>query len=446
MRLKFFPAIVLLVLSSGIGQAQSLTLADCINTSLQNNPTMRIARENIEKSKASMNEATSLGMPKLAIQGVYTRVDKVPVADFNGNSIKLGTQDSKIADLVLTQPIDIFSIVKTGRRVAKLSKSSAQLDLDQTTNDVTLDTKTAFFNVLRAQAFRKVQEDTVAQLDAHLKDAQLHYDAGTIARFDVLRAETELANARQGLIASRNGVEMAKSSLNNVMGRPVATQFDLAEPENPGFPKFELAACTDAACNGRPEILRAKTQVEMADQTRKITSLAGKPRFNLQWDYNRNFNATVFNPRSTSWTAYLTTNISVFDGGATRAAVDKASSDAANARSLQDQLIQAVTLDAQQSYLSLNESRDRIQVAEKGLEQAKEAMRLAQVRYAGGVSTQLEVLDARAALTQAETNHVNAQFDYQIALARLERAVGGKEQFAGLLAKETRGGGDAETR
>jgi outer membrane protein len=439
MRQKFYLTVAVLALTAGIGRAQSLTLADCINASLQNNPTMRIARENIDKSKASIDEATALGMPKLNIQGVYTRVDKVPVADFNGNSIELGTQDSKAADLILTQPIDVFSIVKTGRRVAKLSKSSAQYDLDQATNDVTLDTKTAFFNVLRAQEFQKVQEDAVSQLEAHLKDAQLHYEAGTIARFDVLRAETELANAKQGLIAGRNGVQLAKSALNNVMGQPVATLIDVVEPEKPVFPKIELAACTDAACNWRPEVLKSKTQVRMADQTRKITSLAGKPRFNLQWDYNRNFNSTIFNPRDHGWTAYLTTNISVFDGGATRAAVDRASSDADNARSMQQQVTQGVTLDAQQAYLNLNESRDRIQVAEKGLEQAKEAMRLAQVRYQGGVSTQLEVLDAQAALTLAETNHVNATYDYQTALANLERAVGGKEQFAGLLAKATGG-------
>ena len=446
MRNRFCMAIMLALLSAGVGRADSLTLADSVNTALANNPIMKIARENIEKSKATIDEATSLGMPKLSIQGVYTRLDQVPVADFNGNSIELGKQDSRIADLVLTQPIDVFSIVKTGRQIAKLSKSSTQYDLDQATNDVTLNTKTAFFNVLRAQAFQKVQEDTVYQLDAHLKDAQLHYDAGTIARFDVLRAETELANARQGLIASRNGVELAKSALNNVTGKPLTTLIELVEPADPGFPTIELAACTDAACRWRPEVLSANTRVRMADQTKRVTNLAGKPRFNLQWDYNRNFDATLFNPRENSWKAYLTTSISVFDGGATKAAVDMASSDAANARSAQQQITDAVTLDVQQSYLSLNESEDRIQVAEKGLEQAKEAMRLAQVRYQGGVSTQLEVLDARAALTQAETNHVNAQFDYQIALAKLERAVGGKEQFAGLLAKETRGGGDAETR
>ena len=441
MRHKFFISIALIALASGICRAESITLADCINTALENNPMMRIARENIDKSKAIIDEATSLGMPKLTIQGVYTRVDQVPVADFNGNSIKLGTQDSKIADLVLTQPIDIFSLVKTGRRVAKLSKSSAQYDLDQATNDVTLETKTAFFSVLRAQAFQKVQEDTVAQLEAHLKDAQLHYDAGTIARFDVLRAETELANARQGLIAGQNGVELAKSALNNVMGRPVATLIDLVEPESPGSPKIELAACTDAASRSRPEVLRANTQVRMADETRKLAVLSGRPRFNLLWDYNRNFDATIFNPRPSSWRALVTTSISVFDGGMTKATVDQASSDADNARSLQQQVTQAVTLDTQQAYLNVNESRNRIQVAETALDQAREAMRLAQVRYQGEVSTQLEVLDARAALTQAETNHVNAKFDYQLALAELERAVGGKEQFAQLLTSQKKEAG-----
>ncbi len=109
--------------------------------------------------------------------------------------MELGSLDNRSADLALVQPIDIFGIVKTGRRVAKLSRSSAQHELDQATNDVTLETKIAFYDVLRAQEFLKVQEDTIAQLAAHLKDAQAHYGAGTIARFDVLRAETQLANS-----------------------------------------------------------------------------------------------------------------------------------------------------------------------------------------------------------------------------------------------------------
>lgn len=413
--------------------AEKLTLTESIDIALENNPTVHIARENMRKAAAVIDEATALGMPKLSLDGTYERVDEVPVAQFGDRTVELGRLESRTADLALVQPIDIFGVVKTGRKAAKFSKSSARYEFDQATNDVTLETKEAFYNVLRAQEFLKVEEDTIAQLEAHLKDAQLHYAAGTAAKFDVLRAETQLANARQGLITAQNGVELAKAAFNNVLGRPLDISVELVEPQRPQFVDLNLQSCIESASRWRPELLRADSLVSMSDTMTKVIRLSSKPRFNFRWAYNRNFDVSIFNPRDSSWRAFFTTSFSIYDGGAARASVDKAASDANNARSAREQVVQGVTLDAKQSYLSLKESRERILAAEKGLEQAKESMRLAQVRYGGGVAIQIEVFDAQAALTLAQTNHVNALYDYQVALARLERAVGGEEQLAELI-------------
>ncbi|HUV03712.1 MAG TPA: TolC family protein [Armatimonadota bacterium] len=427
---------VVLLLAAGAAHAEKLTLAESISIALKNNPAVLIAKESVRKADASIAEATAAGMPKLTVEGTYERVDEVPIATIGDRSIELGNLYTRTADLELAQPIDVFGVVSLGRKAAVAQKSSFRHGYDGQVNDTTLDTKVAFYSVLRAQKFLKVEEDTIAQLEAHLKDAQAHYAAGTIAKFDVLRAETELANARQGLITAQNGVELAKAAFNSVLGRPLDTAVDLFEPEMPGFVDVELAACTDSASRLRPEVLQANMVVEVSHRTTKIARLLGKPRFNLRWAYNRNLDVTMFNPRESSWRAFLTSSISLFDGGATRAQVDRAISDTNDAKLTRQQVIDGVTLDAKQSYLNLNEGQERIRAAEKGLEQARESMRLAQARYKGGVSTQIEVLDAQAALTLAETNYVNAQYDYQVALAKLERAVGGATQMARLIGNE----------
>jgi outer membrane protein TolC len=158
-------------------------------------------------------------MPKVSLEGTYQRVDSVPKVSFGDTDINLGSLDNRSADLVLVQPIDVFGAINTARRTARSSRSISEHEYDRQRNDTILDTKLAFYSVLRAQKFLKVQEDTIAQLEAHVKDAETHYAAGTIAKFDVLRAETQLANARQGLIAAQNGVELAKAAFNNVLGR-----------------------------------------------------------------------------------------------------------------------------------------------------------------------------------------------------------------------------------
>ncbi|MCL6629291.1 MAG: TolC family protein, partial [Armatimonadetes bacterium] len=226
-------------------------------------------------------------------------------------------------------------------------------------------------------------------------------------------------------------------AFNNVLGRPLETTVELVEPETPGFVDVDFNSCIEIACESRPEVLQAKSAIELGDKMAEVARLSGKPTVAFRWVYNRNFDTSLFNPRESSWTAFLLTSISVFDGGENKAKVDQATADANNARFTYQNVRDMATLDARQSYLSLKESEERIRAAEKGLEQAREGMRLAQVRYRGGVSTQIEVLDAQTALTQAETNYVNALYDYQIALAKLERAVGGKEQFVKLLKPST---------
>jgi OMF family outer membrane factor len=135
----------------------------------------------------------------------------------------------------------------------------------------------------------------------------------------------------------------------------------------------------------------------------------------------------------------LSATIRLYDGGATKANTDLAESEANNARSTLERLQDVVSLEAKQSYLSVKEDQERIVAAEKGLEMAKESARLADVRYQGGVSTQVEVLDAQNALTLASTNYVNAMFDFQVAVARLERAVGGRGVLADLIAESAKG-------
>ncbi len=433
LRIHWFAGVLALVpiLLSGMGpaRAETLTLDDSVKIALQNNPTVQIARENISMSNATIVQARSQGMPKLTLNGSYQRVDKVNTAEFGGNTIELGSIDNRSANLTLTQPIDVFGIVPAGTKVAKYTKTSSHYGLDRATNDITLQTKQAYYNVLRARNLVKVQEDTVAQLEAHLKDTQARKDAGDATKFEILRAQTAVANAQQGLLSAQNMVQLANAAFNNVLVRPLDTPVGLAEPAAPKFYELDMAACLDCALKNSPDLQQADTAVKINEGVAKVTKMAGLPRFNLNWAANHNFDPTIFNSREDSWTAYLTASINVFDGGATRSAVDIANSNAQNAKSTRQTVHDAVQLQAKQAYLDMTNDRKRIEAAQLALDTAKESMRLADVRYKGGVSTQLEILDAQQALTAASTGYVTALYDYQDSVARLERALGGSAVF-----------------
>jgi len=423
----------LVIASDPIASAEPMTLEQSVQYALEHNPAVGRAKESIRKADAMVNEAFSAGMPKLNVTGTYTRLDQVSTVEFGPESVALNSLDSKSAELTLSQPIDFFGVIRTGRAAAKKGKLGYAYDYDRVVNDTTLAVAGSYYSVLRAQRFTEVQEAQVRQLEAHLEQTKSHLQAGTAAPFDVLRAETEVANAKHGLISARNGVELAKAAFNNTIGRDPAESVELAEPKQPLHATFSLEQCLELAAAARPELLMMQAQQGLAKDMLYIAKQGSKPQVNVTWLMTQNFTTTVFNPRDNSWRALATISMPLYDGGKAKSEVDQARSDTVTAGLAREQALQGVRLDVRQAYLQADESREKIAVAEKALEQAREAMRLADVRYKAGVSTQLEIFDARAALTAAETNHVSSVYDYHIALAQLEKAVGGRTQMAKLV-------------
>ncbi|MGB9589175.1 MAG: TolC family protein, partial [Armatimonadota bacterium] len=133
--------------------AERLTLEDSVKIALENNPSVQIARENMRKADAMIAEAVSRGMPKLTLDATYQRVDRVPTASFGDRAVELGSLDNRSANLALAQPIDIFGVVRTSKQAAKSGKSGYQYALDAQVNNTSLDVKTAFYQVLRAQMY-----------------------------------------------------------------------------------------------------------------------------------------------------------------------------------------------------------------------------------------------------------------------------------------------------
>lgn len=427
----------ILAASFGISAAataqEKLSIDQCVQAALDSNPTVRIAEENIRRTAADIDQASAEGMPKVVLDSTFTRNNKESTAAFGGNDIVLSPLDTRVANVSFRQPLDVFGIIKMGRRMAHLGRVSAEYDYDKVKNDTILQAKQAYYNVLRADEYIRVQQESVRQLEAHLADAQSNLKAGTVAKFEVLRAETEVANARVALISASNGLALAKSALNNVMGRDLGTPVELETSKSPELIDVDMTACIDSACKHRPEVMSANTNLELSNKMITIANRGSKPKIDLLWKGNENYTPTSMSPSNSSWNASLTGNVALYDGGATKAAVSKARSDASNAKSGLDQVVLFVTLDTRQAYLSVNEAKERIVAAEKGLELARESSRLAEVRYKGGISTQTEVLDAQSALVQAETHHTNAVYDYQVAVAKLEQAVGGSSQMAKLI-------------
>ncbi|HXG35745.1 MAG TPA: TolC family protein, partial [Dehalococcoidia bacterium] len=227
------------------------------------------------------------------------------------------------------------------------------------------------------------------------------------------------------------------------------TPLETVEASLTPLPSVDLDQSLAEAYEKRPEALQADAQIRAAQKGILLARRSSEPTLRLSWNFSYTPDAGGFAPKTTTWAAVATVRIPLFDQGLSRARNQQAQADLNIARLAKQQILDSIALEVRQAYLALVEAQERLHVTTAGLVQAEEQYRLAQVRYKAGVtltpgaSPLLEISDAQTALTQAQTNQVNAQYDVQNARARLERALGlyayDNTAYPGLPAPKTGG-------
>jgi len=435
--LRFGAVGLAVVLSAGVlaqQQPSGLTLQDSIRIALQNSRSLRTVLEDERKANARVREAKGAGLPQLDISANYRRLDRVPKARFPSfdpvsgtftfNEIEIQPIDSGTGTVSLSQVVDISGVVRTATDAASLFSRIANLDVQRTRNDVVLQVKQAFYDVLRAQELVRVAEESLRNAEVRRKLAQAAVDAGVSPKLDVMRAEAAVAAAEQAVITARNALQLAKSAFNNVLGRRVDEPVELLPvdeqvPESADFNQYLQEALAK-----RPEMIQANLGISLAEKQITAAKRDQLPTVVVrgQWDFN--LKTSTFQPRESSFTTIAAVQFKIWDSGQTQGRVEQARADVDKAKITIENVREGIALEVRNAYLGLQEAREKVAVAEKGLQAATESLRVARLRYEAGVSNQLELSDAELAYTQAEQNLVNARYDLRVAWARLEKAMG----------------------
>ncbi len=466
------PALVSPALKDILGRltTQPLTIDDAVSVALGVNRSMALAQESLLRAQGRTSENRAGLMPTLGANAIYTRLDRGQTVNIGGSNVTLINADQPTLGLTATLPIDIAGLLRSATDQARFQEIAARLDINRTRNQIVLDVKSAFYDVLRTQALVAVATENLQNSLDRLDDANKRYRAGVVARFDVLRAETDVLNAQQGLISARSQVNLAIASLNNAIGLDINTPLAVTEqgavaeppgvappqpvsapagaanpradesvPTRPQVPELhfdtlnlgpDYDAVTAEALRVRPEILEADADIAAARRGIVLARRSQLPTLGVTIGALYSPTAAGFAPRTTTAQGVVSLSLPIFDAGVSRARVQQARADVATAETNRRQALDTVTLEVRTAYLQLVQARDRVAVANQALSQAQEAFRLARVRYNAGVSAQagisplLEVSDAQAALTQAENNRVNSLYDYNNSRVRLDKAAG----------------------
>ena len=435
---------------------RTLSIDEAVRLALITNHTLALASANLFIAQGKTSEAQAALNPTLGSALDVIRLNdavanKTLLVDdpqnFNkpiGAEIVNQNVQQKLFSVTAQLPVDISGTIHAATAQARFQEMAYMQDVDRARNQIVADVKSAFFDVLRAQALQRVAEEDLKNTEDRLKDAQSKLEARVVTKFDVLRAQTDVAPAQQNVIVAKNTVRTDLAVLNLVMGIKVTTQLHVTElgavmePQAKGpasiqseeslGPEFDTDL--QEAMGHRPEIMEATAYIEAAKKGITLARRSVLPSFNLSWSYLYAPNAGGTTPLIHTWEAQAMFSVPIFDGGVASARRREAQGGLADAEILKRQAIDQVTLEAEQAYLALNEARQRIDVANQSLNEANEAFGLAKVRYMAGVSAHagisplLELSDAQSALTLAESNQVNALYDYNSASARLDRALG----------------------
>ena len=269
-----------------------------------------------------------------------------------------------------------------------------------------------------------------------LKDAQNRFEAGTVPRFNVLRAEVEAANVKPGLIRAKNDFLIAKLQLAKILA------LEPSDSGKPGFqcigelrisPRlFDLGEALSLAV-ARRSSLKAQRQQILIEKEKVIGAIAGyKPRIDATGGFEimQKSSSQALDASVQGYFLGITGSWKIFDSFETSGQVAQAKARMQSATAGYDDALRTVELEVQRAYADLQQYKETVESQQKNVEQAVEALRLAQERLSAGAGTQLEVLDARVALTRARTTEVQARADYVRSLAEFDRATATDTEYA----------------
>ena len=411
-----------------------ITLDQALETAFRESPVIKAALAQVDKAKGGISEANANFNPKF--NGELTHTRQGPTISFSVPG--LGTTDvvqeqntTGVASFLL--PIDVSKKLGYITDIAKYQFQLDYLALLSVSQKLIFDVKTAYYDLLRAQGQEQVAQSTVDVANARLKDATARYSVGSAPKFDVTRAQVDVANFNQQLIRGKSRVGIARAALNRVLGIDVNAPTEIVRSEiTIENIKVDVDKSTQGAYAKRPEVMSARTVIDLSKKNVRLQRTAILPTLTATADYTYNFRLAGFSPTNQSWIAILDLKMPIWDGGVTRAKVDQANADVAKSLQSLDSVKLGVGFDVKTAALVLQEGIERVATTSENVALAEETLRLATVRYNGGISTMVEVTDAESALTQAKVDWVNSRYDYVLGLAGLDRATGNQPELAKL--------------
>ncbi len=406
-----------------------LTLPDCIRIALEDNPAGRAAAAGVQGAKEAVGEAGAPYYPEVGLQTAYHRFQShafLPswVQFPPGAPTVVGPTDDWQAGLRARYTLYDFGERQAQLQVAKARQGLAQEEQARIRQDIVLSVYYGFYGMTSALEAKGVAEQNLDRSRDHLRLTNLRKEAGAVPKADVLRAQVEASNAQLALVRAENLIRLARGNLNLSMGRPVEKPVELIPSAQPPIrpEQLNLSLSLDQAVQCRPEIKSALRKIEVSQSNIQAAKSAYGPRLRAEGGFG--WRDSDFLPQDEEWSVGVTLEWPLFTGFARKHRLARAKADLSKEEAEAERLKLAVRQEGWNAFSKVTEAYQTLETTQTLVQDSLESQRLSRERYEAGAGTITELLDAQTALARAQGTRVEAEWDYQIALAQFKRATG----------------------
>ena len=409
-----------------------LTFDQALAMALANNESLKVSQEQVRESQGRVEEAKANFLPTVNMTFVYTPAQRfplirIPAGIFGPDEQTFAAAFTRrnIMQIDLNQPIYTAGRLTNAYGVQTSAFDASRLHLERARQQLQYQVVETFYAALMNEQGVRVADEQVALTTRQLELAKARFEAGTVARLDVLQAEVELANARARRIQARAAVDTAHQALRTVLSLPQAQSVTLRGNLDER-PEQVTRETLQAAIPTRPDLRAFTARREMAEHAIALANAELKPSLaltgNLQ--YQDDGVDDLFKSDNQSYTLGVALRVPLFSAPSVAARRVVAQAQLRQSEHGLNAATDNATLELESAWTAFESADEVVNTQQKALELARESVSIAQTSYENGVITSAELNDAQVRLLQTEWLLMQAKYDRILAAARARLAAG----------------------
>ncbi len=434
------PALIMLAAAPAAAETVVISLDRAIEIAVQQQPTLKqqraqilAAESRVDLAKVARKPSVSLGA---SVSAGSSRSGFCQPADADGDGQPDGVSvicGGFFAPQITTSlganaswRIYDFGATNASVRAAELSAEATAAAVATSLLDIRTNVEVAYLEAVARERLIHVAETTVANEDAHVAQARAFVDAGARDPIEVTQAQSRAATARSTLAQYQSSQAIALANLRSAMGWADASQSPTVVDEWPAPPASDpesLPDLVEQARKFRPEIAATDKQIQAAEANYTVAGTGRRPVLSASASTQWNPGSTEWRPEP-SWNAALNLTWQIYDGGRQTADKKIARANVTVAEAQRDALLVSLTSELELARAQIVANRANVTASTEAVGAARAQLALAEARYAQGLGSQIEIADAQTAVTTAEGNLVQADWQLATAWTQLRRAIG----------------------